>query len=170
MFFTGEDQGFIAEFLVSFVLSGSHKNSTGALLFRSTKRRNDLCSFAADTDGNNQAVFSQNNRIHLHHVAVCNCFNIQSDTHETQLHLLCHQPGTASPVHIYSWHGNQKIHDPGDLTVVQKRAALVQKFLVSIEFLNIEIRNRFLFIRFQDLLVFIDKFPVSVKAAFLRET
>ena len=39
-----------------------------------------------------------------------------------------------------------------------------------IEFLNIEIRNRFLFIRFQDLLVFIDKFPVSVKAAFLRET
>lgn len=107
----------------------------GALLFRSTKRRNDLCSFAADTDGNNQAVFSQNNRIHLHpHWAVCNCFNIQSDTHETQLHLLCHQPGTASPVHIYSWHGNQKIHDPGDLTVVQKRAALVQKFLVSIEF------------------------------------
>ncbi len=78
------------------------------------ERRNDLCSFAADTDGNNQAVFSQNNRIHLHHMAVCNCFNIQSDTHETQLHLLCHQPGTASPVHIYSWHGNQKIHDPGD--------------------------------------------------------
>ena len=93
MFHACEDERFIAEVLIGFVLSCGHKKCISSVLMCSLQRRNNIIRLSADADTDDQTVLIQNNRIHLHNMTVCNCFDIQSDTHETKLHLLSYETG-----------------------------------------------------------------------------
>ena len=134
MFHTRKDQCLVTELLIGFILSGSHKKSIGSTLVSSFQRRNNIICLSADTDSNDQTTLIQNNRIYLHNMAVCNCFDIQSDTHEAKLHFLRYKSGTASAININARFGNQQICDPRDLCLVQQCIRFIQKFLVSIKF------------------------------------
>ena len=170
MFHACEDERLIAEVLIGFVLSCGHKKCISSVLMCSLQRRDNIIRLSADTDTDDQTVLIQNNRIHLHNMTVCNCFDIQSDTHETKLHLLSYETGTASSVNINTRFGNQQICDPCDLRFVQQSVRFIQKFLISIEFRYFKIRNIFFGTWCQVLLILINKFSVSVKSTFLGET
>ena len=161
MFHACEDERLIAEVLIGFVLSCGHKKCISSVLMCSLQRRDNIIRLSADTDTDDQTVLIQNNRIHLHNMTVCNCFDIQSDTHETKLHLLSYETGTASSVNINTRFGNQQICDPCDLRFVQQSVRFIQKFLISIKFRYFKIRNIFFGTWCQVLLILINKFSVS---------
>ena len=134
MFHTCKDQCLIAEFLIGFILSCSHEKSVSAYLMSCSQGGNDIFCLSTDADSDDQTAFIKNNRVYLHNVAVCNCFDIQTDSHKAQFHFLSHKPGTASSIDIHPWFGNQKSGDMCNLGFIQQGISLIKKFLISIKF------------------------------------